>query len=259
VPRLTIRRHAFFSPATAERLDQGLDGAEAWDALRTSETEPSFGIPTSRESWRSQCAQSFLAERGAAIAGLAERLGVKAIVSFGVGGACVEYQIHQANPDLSLHLSDFAPETVRRLRELFPEAASVSVVDLLRDDLPSVPGAMTLLHRIDTEFTDEELGRVFARLRSAGHSLILVIPTGFLTLRELMVETARRAAAGARLRRATPAGHVRTRAVYDTYWRGSYEVREEGNLDGNAVYILLAAPETDGALSSKITPIPPPG
>jgi hypothetical protein len=259
VPRLTIRRHAFFSPATAERLDRGLEGAAAWDTLRTSETEPSFGIPATREAWESQCGQAFLVERGAAIAAMAYRLGVKAIVSFGVGGACVEYQIHQANPQLALHLSDFAPKTVRRLRKLFLEAGSVSVVDLRRDDLPRVQGALALLHRIDTEFDDEELRQVFARLSAAGHGLILVVPTGFLTVRELVVEGGRRVAARARLRRATTAGHVRTRAVYDTFWRGLYEVRSEGHLDGDGHYVLLAAPGTDGAGSSRITPIPPPG
>ena len=74
---------------------------------------------------------------------------------------------------------------------------------MLRDELPSVPEAMTLLHRIDTEFTDEELRRIFARLREAGHRLVLVAPTGYLTARELAVEAGRRVATGTRLRRAT--------------------------------------------------------
>jgi hypothetical protein len=244
VLRLTIRRHAFFSPATAERLDGGLEGASAWDALRTGGAEPSFGIPASRSEWEAQCSQTFLAERGAAIAEIAARQGARAIVSLGVGGACIEYQVHRANPGLSLHLSDFAPETVRRLEGLFPEAASVSVLDVLRDELPGVPGAMVLLHRIDTEFTDDELRRIFARLREAGYRLVLVAPTGYLTARELVVEAGRRVATGTRVRRATSAGHVRTRAVYDTYWRGLYEVRSEGRL-GDGAYILLAAPDQE--------------
>ena len=239
--RLTIRRHAFFSPATAERLDGGLEGASAWDALRTSGAEPSFGIPAARSDWESQCSQAFLVERGAAIAEIAAGQGARGIVSLGVGGACIEYQIHLANPDLSLYLSDFAPETVRRLEQLFTEAASVSVLDVLRDELPSVSEAMTLLHRIDTEFTDEQLRRIFVRLREAGHPLVLVAPTGYLTARELVVEAGRRVATGTRLRRATAAGHVRTRAVYETYWRGLYEVRSEGTL-GDGAYILLASP-----------------
>jgi hypothetical protein len=244
VLRLTIRRHAFFSPPTAERLDGGLEGASAWDALRTSGADPSFGTPATLPDWESQCSQAFLVERGAAIAEIAAREGAGAIVSLGVGGACVEYQIHLANPALSLHLSDFAPETVHRLEQLFPEAASVSVLDVLHDELPRVPEAMVLLHRIDTEFTDDQLRRIFARVREAGYRLVLVAPTGYLTARELMVEAGRRVATGTRLRRATAAGHVRTRAVYDTFWHGLYEVRSEGRL-GDGAYILLAAPDQE--------------
>jgi hypothetical protein len=105
---------------------------------------------------------------------------------------------------------------------------------------------MALLHRIDTEFTDDQLGRLFARLYDAGFGLVLVAPTGYLTARELVVEVGRRVATGARVRRATPAGHVRTRAVYDTYWRDLYKVRSEGRL-GNGPFILLAAVQTEAA------------
>jgi hypothetical protein len=234
----------FLPPAIAERLDQRLEGAAAWDTLRSNETDLSFGVPATREAWKSQCGQAFLIERGAAIVEMADRLGAKAIVSFGVGRACVEYQIHQVNPRMTLHLSDYAPETVRRMRKLFSEAGSVSVVDILRDDLPHVQGGLTLLHRIDTEFTDEQLRQVFARLSAADHGLILFVPDLFLTLRGLVVEAGRRVVSSTRLRRATAAGHVRTRAVYDTFWRGLYEVRSEGRLDSDGHYILLAAPGT---------------
>jgi hypothetical protein len=240
--RPTIRRHAFFSPATAERLDRGLDGATAWDILRTSETDPTFAIPTTREMWESRCARDFLVERGAAIASLANRVGARAIVGYGVGSGCVEYQIHKSSPDLALYLSDFAPETVARLRRVFPDSATVSVVDLLRDDLSAIPGAMTLLHRVDAQFTDDELRQIFGRLRAGGHHLILVVPDLYLTARELVVEIGRRMATRAGLRHATPCGRLRTRSAYDSYWRGLYETRSRGPMGGGLEYILLGVP-----------------
>src|SRR5262249_45829112 len=156
--------------------------------LRASETEPAFGIPTTKEMWESRCGQDSLVQRGASIARLADGVQTNTIMSYGVGTGCIEYQIHQADPDLVLHLSDFAPEAVERLRRVFPDATTISAVDLLRDPLPAIDGALTMLHRVDAEFTGDELRQVFDHLRAGGHRLILVVPDMYLTARELVVE-----------------------------------------------------------------------
>jgi hypothetical protein len=238
VPRLTLRQHHFFSPETTQLLGGKLVGRGAWDALRTNPDRSSFAIPLDRAEWRGRCTNAVFADRGAEIERLARQLGVSGITSFGVGTACVEYNIHRANPDLPLYLSDYSMETVGRLRVVFPEAASIEVVDLLRNEPKTVVGTLTMLHRIDTEFTNHDFRRVFMRLHANGHRLILLIPTTFLTLREFSAEMARRMLSRTGRRRATWTGYVRTRPVFGDLWSNLYRPVAKGSLR-DAEYILL--------------------
>lgn len=219
-------------------------GPLAWDALRGDETQPSFAIPDEREEWRRCCHERALVARGAAVASLASKVGASTLASFGVGTACVEYQIHRADPTLRLHLSDFSRETVRRLRSVFPEAASIDTVDLLKDELPHCEQSLTVLHRIDTEFTDAQLRTVFTRLHNGGHRFVLVVPTAFLTLRELAVELRRRAMGRFMRRPITFVGYLRTRAVYSTFWTDLYRLRSEGVMAGSRYLLLEAVSKT---------------
>ena len=236
---ITLRRHYVFSPTTAARLGGELAGAGAWDALRDS--EPGFSMPPTRDAWRAECGRPELAERGRRIAAIAEEAGSGQLVSYGAGTACVEYQAHLADPGLEIHLSDFGAETVGRLAEVFPEAASADVLDLLTGPVPQRPGALALLHRIDSEFADADLRAVLSRLRDAGHRHVLFVPTMVLTPRVLVAELARRASSRIRRRRATFVGYARSERAFAAIWDGVYAVRSREAAGGAALILLEAA------------------
>jgi hypothetical protein len=215
-------------------------GARAWDSLRTDHTQADFYIPEDREQWRAICAKPELAERAEAIASWTRDRQMTAVTSFGVGTGCLELQIHRIDRGLRLHLSDFSVATVQRLRQVFPEAASIEVADLVQADMPAANDGLTLLHRIDTEFTNSELRQIFRRLNGAGHRVILFAASGFLGPRELAKEFARRLRAKANRDPLTFAGYLRTRSVYDTFWAPGYRLRREATV-GGVRFLLLEA------------------
>ncbi len=237
---ITLRRHYFFSPSTAAKLGGALAGPEAWDALRIAEREPGFAMAESRARWQADCGQPWLIERGERIALLTRELGLTEIVSFGVGAGCLEYQIHRADPGLALHLSDFSGATVSRLARVFPDAASTSVLDVLEDEISARSHALALLHRIDSEFSDEDLRCALARLRDTSHRHVLLVPTMLLTLRVAAAEVARRCESMLRRRPATFVGYARNWNAFARIWLDIYEVRWRGAVGGTP-FILLEA------------------
>jgi hypothetical protein len=207
-----MRHHFDFGPDRTVVGDD-LVRAEAWDALRTR-TDGAFSLAGSREELeRSTDSRPEIGERARAIERWLERHDVGSVASYGVGGAVLEAWLLRIRPRQRLVLADYAPETVARLRGLFPEV-DVTSHDLLSD--PPLEAEAHLFHRIDTELTDEQWRGVFERF--AGET-ILVAATEVATVRRLGQELLLRA----RNRHLTRAGWLRTRGSFEALWKGTHD------------------------------------
>src|SRR5213078_3904021 len=100
---------------------------------------------------------------------LLDAKGVKTLASYGVGGGPLELWLQRLRPERRLLLTDYAPQTVERLRRLFPEA-DVRVHDLARD--PPLEADGHLPHRVDTELTNREWRELLRRF--ADETLLVV-------------------------------------------------------------------------------------
>ena len=129
---LTIR-HVFDFGPDRELVGDDLIRADRWDALRT-QTCGAFAIASSRAELAEVAdSRPELDARARAIAKVARTRRAESLASYGVGGAVLELCLMRAGSGrLRLTLSDYAPETVTRLRQLFPEA-EVQRFDLTRD------------------------------------------------------------------------------------------------------------------------------
>jgi hypothetical protein len=221
-----MRHHFDFGPDRAVVGDD-LVRAEAWDALRTR-TDGAFSVAASREELeRTADGRPEIGERARAIERWLEQRDVDALASYGVGGGVLEAWLLRLRPDRRLALTDYGPETVERLRVLFPEA-EVARHDLLRD--APLDAEVHLFHRIDTELTDEQWREV---LRRFADQTILVVATEVATAprlaRELLLRT--------RNRHLTRAGWLRTRGSFEALWRGTHdaEALRLHDLDGWAL------------------------
>lgn len=208
---LTIRHRYDFGP-DRDRVGAHLVSPQSWDAIR--ETSGPFGLPSTRVEWERAAGDGDFAERAAAIAAVADELGACRVCSYGVGAAFVELNLARLRPDLELVCTDFAPRTLARLRELFPEA-DVRHHDLLSD--APLEADLHLFHRIDSELSNRQWRTVLARFREP----ILLVATELLEMGALLREL--------RLRfsdTATDAGYIRTEAGFRSFWRRSHRDRK---------------------------------
>jgi hypothetical protein len=210
--RLAVRRVYDFG---AERSAVGstLLSPEAWDAVRR--LPGAFRLPDSRQEWLAAGSAEPYISRATAVVEQARTLGARSLCSHGVGTALLEQQVQRLAPELALTCTDFAPDTVERLRSLFDG------VELMRSDLrdvDSLPQAdLHLMHRLDQELSREEWRTVFASLDAA----VLFVPSEILTPVAAVKELVRRV-----LRpRATSAGLFRNEAALRDLWSVWFEDR----------------------------------
>jgi hypothetical protein len=210
--RLAVRRVYDFG---AERAEVGptLLSPEAWDAVRR--LPGAFRLPESREEWLAAGSTEPYVSRAAAVVEVANQLGAGSLCSHGVGTALLEQQVQHLAPELALTCTDFAPDTVERLRSLF-EGVEFVRADLR--DAESLPQAdLHLMHRLDQELSREEWHSVFASLASP----VLFVPSEILTPAAAIKELVRRV-----LRpRATSAGLFRNEAALRDLWSPWFDDR----------------------------------
>jgi hypothetical protein len=209
--RITMRHYFDFGSERA-LVGDDLVRPEAWDALRVRSGGP-FAMAESRVALdRAADERTELAERARMIDVQLERLGVKTLASYGAGVGLLEVWLERLRPERKLLLTDYAPETVERLRALFPEA-DVCMHDLL-GDVPLRADAH-LLHRVDTELTDDEWRNLLARF---AEERVVVVAGEIATFPRLAAEVLRRV----RRRGLSRAGWLRTRDAFEALWETNH-------------------------------------
>jgi hypothetical protein len=210
--RITMRHYFDFGADRAVVGDE-LVRAGAWDALRM-QTNGLFALPETRAALeRTADDHRELAERAQVINRWLEGAGINTLASYGVGGALLELWLHRLRPERRLLLTDYAPQTVARLRVLFPEA-EIREHDLLRD--PPLDADAHLLHRVDTELTNHEWLELLRRFTG---ERVLVVATEVATVPRLAAEVLGRL----RRRGLSRAGWLRTRDAFEVLWRPTHD------------------------------------
>ena len=224
--KITMRHHFDFD-ADRRLVGDDLVTPSAWDALRVDSAGP-FALARSREELeRNAKARADLAARAHSIDAWLDASNVGRLGSYGVGAAVLEWWLMHESPQRALLLAEYAPQTLERLKTLFP-GVEVHRHDLLRDG--PLPADAHLFHRIDTELSDEEWRNVFQRFSAA---TILVVATEVATPRRLLSEFLLRV----RRRRLSRAGWIRTRDAFEALWRETHnaEPLRLHDLDGWAL------------------------
>ncbi|MDX6678583.1 MAG: hypothetical protein QOE31_2635 [Solirubrobacteraceae bacterium] len=210
--RLTIR-HVYDFAGDRALVGDDLVRPQAWDALRTQTTGP-FALPDDRAAWIANAeADEALGARADAIDRWLRDAGASSVASYGAGTGALEWLLACRAPERRMTATDFGPETVARLAGLFEEA-TVRTHDLLRD--PPLRADVHLLHRVDTELTDDEFRAV---LRAFERERVLVVATGVLAIADVALMALQRV----RRRHLTRAGWARSRGAFEALWRPTHD------------------------------------
>lgn len=207
---ITVRHHFDFG---AERTLVGDDliRPEAWDALRTQTSGP-FALPSECRAWEAAADNPAVRARAQALSRLLDQERVQRLASYGVGAAVLELWLHRLAPDRQLVVTEYAPETVARLRRHF-DGVEVRAHDLLAD--PPLEADLHLFHRVDTEFDNRQWRAIVGRFADAR---MLVIAAEILGPGALINEIRTRLTH----RSASRAGWLRNRAAFRTLWRTTH-------------------------------------
>lgn len=227
--RLTIRHYFPLAARLPELAGINLDSPQAWDLVRKS--HPHFATPDAREAWIASLSEKrdgqdgAVSQRATDLAHLLRDRHFTSLHSIGVGSAALEYFTLQEMPELHLIVSEYNDESVARLTRVFPEG-NPKKFDVLQSSWQKDSGDqnhLVLIYRLDPHLTDAQWRTVFAQLRDSQVHNVLFVPHVFLSLRYLYNE---RKASWKQWRpgkRASFAGYIRTRRVFEGYWAGLYE------------------------------------
>lgn len=242
---LTLRQHHAFGTAT-ELLNNGeLASSESWDALRSN--HPHFVIPSNREDWLAGLAETkdgqdlALKDRAGDIVDLLHAKNITDLHSVGVGGGALEYFIKLRDPASRLTASDYNPDGVARLRDLFVECDSVRQFDIAQGDWtevqPEPRSSAVLMYRVDPHFTDVEWKSIFDRLASSRIHRILFIPATEISFQYLIFNFLKGGTDLASGKRRAFTGYMRSAKAFQALWGDSY-IHQKIKLGGLSSYWL---------------------
>ncbi len=194
-----------------------------WDQLRDDPTEPSYHVPASRGEYLQKVGAAAPNAATGQIAAFMAARGMTTVLSVGCGIGWLEYQL--LDPGRRVIVTDVT-ESVDRLNgfDVFDQAFRF---DVLVDELPVADVDLVVLSRVDTEFTDEQLAQVFARLRRQGVAHVCVVATCLLGWRQGAAELRTLAKARTSDRKRVFCGYFRDFRGLAKAWQGSYRVVSE--------------------------------
>ncbi len=234
--RVTIS-HFFHFGDKAHLVGGSLRNPGVWDKLRTEgNRSDTFSIPDDVGCWQEKnLGNALLNQRVKSILPLLVPP-LKRIHSYGVGAGGLEYLIKKEKPQLFLQCSDITPQAVQRLRKVFNEADDIILFDMLKDVwVDPQEKTLHLLHRVDTEFDDQEWQLIFERMYQQKVQSILFIPSQILTPFKIVRQQFKNFYLKLFFRGATFAGYLRNdeqwRFLFSRFYR-TVEIVKIGDLTG---------------------------
>lgn len=231
----TMRHFYPFYGVEVALKDNELNSANSWDFLRAN--DPHFSIALDREEWlmasenkvKKDGQDGKMIERAKYISEIVKNNNSEVLFSVGSGGAGVEYQIKKNIPNLRMVCSEYAEDSVRRLKNVFLEAEDVIFFDILKSSWNDVKNKyagknlLVFMYRIDINFSDEEMKDIFIKLHDSKIDKILIILCGRLTIRGIFNRFFRRIKWVLTNTKYVFAGYVRTEKTYISFWDKYYE------------------------------------
>ena len=205
-----------------------------WDVLREDIAEPHYFVPKAKSAYLERVQKSGLSGSIQQMINKIQELGCKKVFSLGCGIATTEYQI-VSNSNLRMIVSDNT-NSIKRLQtfDIFEECL---FLDMLNDEYIIDEDTIVLLHRIDTEFNDEDLVLLFEKLANYNAKYICFVPTNPKVLSILLNELKVLMLSILKSKKKTLCGLSRSKSSLVKLWKNKYEIVYE--YSDEATFYLL--------------------
>jgi hypothetical protein len=156
-----------------------------WSQLRNTESEIHYYLPYSKEEYLQKVDVEFPTKVIQEIINFSKKNGIKKILSIGSGIAANEYCLKKFS-EIPVVITDY-DKSILRLKN-FNIFDDVLNLDALNDLLPVDNNTLVIFSRIDTEFDDADLIKLFHSCQSFGVPYIWFIPAELISLKILLAE-----------------------------------------------------------------------
>ncbi len=225
---MKIKHFSFFSDNTG-KLD--------WENLRNSESDPLYYIPDSREKYIQRIDQDQPSADTRIIIDKIQSLGLNKVFSIGSGLASLEYQLKKFY-NLYVVVSDYTPAILRlKSFDIFDECLQL---DVLKDGIPVDKSFFVLFPRIDTEFDDTKLKKLFERIYNIGVEHICFIPAQLLSPHILLSELKVLILSIIKRKKLAFCGYTRSRKALNRIWFPYYKIDKGPDRTSNIFFLRSA-------------------
>ena len=156
-----------------------------WDILRNDSQNSPFAFEHTIKEYEDNCASSLFYRKSAKIMDNSiKKLGWdrETIVSFGCGKGILEWNLKRINKSYDIICTDFAEDSIKRLKDLFIKAKECLVFDMLNDNYDIFKkDSIAIFFRVSTEFSKDEWISIFGKLYKDGIDKIIYVPTELAT------------------------------------------------------------------------------
>ena len=138
-----------------------------WETLRNNHKSPKdFSIEKTRKDWLRNCARKSGYRKSAQIVcRIINKHKWKKAVSLGVGKGILEYHIKKIIPELDLKCTDFTPDSLKLLSQVFTENDRFSTFNMLEDNYDNLAKEdVIIINRLSTEFSRKQWNEIFKKL-----------------------------------------------------------------------------------------------
>ena len=206
-----------------------------WESLRNNETEIPYYLPNDKGEYLNKVEVNEPSELAQIIIQEIEKTRIKKIFSIGSGIAYLEYQLKKYS-DLSVVVSDYNSSILRLKKfNVFDDAL---ILNALIDPIPVDEGWVILFPRIDTEFSDDQLDKLFAICHHSGIKFIYFIPAELLSLRIIVAEIKVLLISILKNKTKTFCGYARSKGAFCRIWKPYYTLSKKYKCKNGSIFFL---------------------
>lgn len=157
----------------SDKLDK-----EAWERLRMDTSESAYCIEDSVDLYEQNCKKySIYCNSAKTICKILKQNNCRHIITVGTGKGILEWYIKKYMPDLYVECTDYAEETIDKLKKVFADCDDLHAFDMLEGDYGSFnKEAFVIFFRVSTELNYKQWRQCFKKMHDAGIRNIIFVP-----------------------------------------------------------------------------------